>query len=46
MRRRYHLHPPGLLYLLLVVVLGIAAANRPGNLLVWVFAAMLAGVLV
>lgn len=45
MRRRYHVHPPGLLYLLLVVLVGIAAANRPSNLLVWVFAAMLSGVL-
>ena len=45
MRRRYHVHPPGLLYLVLVVVVGAAAANRPSNLLIWVFAAMLAGVL-
>ena len=45
MRRRYHIHPPGLLYLVLVVLVGLAAANRPSNLLVWVFAAMLAGVL-
>jgi uncharacterized protein (DUF58 family) len=45
MRRRYHIHPPGLLYLVLVVLVGLAAANRPTNLLVWVFAAMLAGVL-
>jgi uncharacterized protein (DUF58 family) len=45
MRRRYHLHPPGLLYLVLVVVVAVAAANRPSNLLIWVFAAMLSGVL-
>jgi uncharacterized protein (DUF58 family) len=45
MRRRYHVHPPGLVYLLLVVLVGLAAANRPSNLLVWVFAAMLSGVL-
>jgi uncharacterized protein (DUF58 family) len=45
MRRRYHVHPPGLLYLVLVVVVAIAAANRPSNLLIWVFAAMLSGVL-
>lgn len=45
MRRRYHVHPPGLLYLALVVLVGLAAANRPSNLLIWVFAAMLAGVL-
>ena len=34
MRRRYHIHPPGLLYLVLVVLVGLAAANRPSNLLV------------
>ncbi|MFO0961777.1 MAG: DUF58 domain-containing protein [Phycisphaerales bacterium] len=45
MRRRYHLHLPGLLYLVLVVLVGLAAANRPNNLLVWVFAAMLTAVL-
>ena len=45
MRRRYHIHPPGLLYLVVVVLVGLAAANRPSNLLVWVFAAMLSGVL-
>ena len=45
MRRRYHFHPPGLLYLVLVVVVAVAAANRPSNLLIWVFAAMLSGVL-
>jgi uncharacterized protein (DUF58 family) len=45
MRRRYHLHPPGLLYLVLVVLVAVAAANRPSNLLIWVFAAMLSGVL-
>lgn len=44
-RYRYHLHVPGLVYLLLVVLVGLAAANRPNNLLVWVFAAMLTGVL-
>ncbi|MFO0827386.1 MAG: DUF58 domain-containing protein [Phycisphaerales bacterium] len=46
MRRRYHLHLPGLLYVALTVLVGIAAANRPNNLLVWVFGAMLAGVLI
>jgi uncharacterized protein (DUF58 family) len=45
-RRRYHVHAPGLLYLGLVVAVGVVAAQRPSNLLVWVFAAMLAGVLV
>jgi uncharacterized protein (DUF58 family) len=45
MRRRYHVRAPGVLYLLLVLAVGFVAANRPGNLLVWVFAAMLSGVL-
>ncbi len=46
MRRRYHLHLPGLLYVALTLFVGVAAANRPNNLLVWVFGAMLAGVLI
>lgn len=46
MRRRYHLHPPGLIYLALVALVGVALASRPNNLLVWVFAAMLASVLI
>jgi uncharacterized protein (DUF58 family) len=45
MRRRYHIHVPGLIYLALVVLVGIALASRPNNLLVWVFAAMLASVM-
>lgn len=45
MRRRYHIHFPGLVYLLLVLMVGLALASRPNNLLVWVFAAMLASVL-
>jgi uncharacterized protein (DUF58 family) len=45
-RRRYHLHLPGILYVVLTLFVGVAAANRPNNLLVWVFGAMLAGVLI
>jgi uncharacterized protein (DUF58 family) len=45
-RRRYHLHLPGILYVALTLFVGVAAANRPNNLLVWVFGAMLAGVLI
>jgi uncharacterized protein (DUF58 family) len=45
MRRRYHFHPPGLLYLAMVVAVGAAAVHRPGNLLIWVFAALLSGVM-
>ncbi|MDZ4830233.1 MAG: DUF58 domain-containing protein [Phycisphaerae bacterium] len=46
MRRRYHLHLPGILYVALTILVGVAAANRPNNLLVWVFGAMLAGVMI
>ncbi|MCA9284421.1 MAG: hypothetical protein KDA22_04350, partial [Phycisphaerales bacterium] len=46
MRRRYHLHLAGVLYIALAVLVGIAAANRPNNLLVWVFGVMLSAVLV
>ena len=46
MRRRYHLHVPGLVYVALTIFVGVAAVNRPNNLLVWVFGAMLAGVLI
>lgn len=46
MRRRYHLHLPGVLYVCLTLFVGLAAANRPNNLLVWLFGAMLAAVLI
>lgn len=46
MRRRYHVHLPGIVYIGMTVFVGIAAANRPNNLLVWMFGAMLAGVLI
>jgi uncharacterized protein (DUF58 family) len=45
-RRRYHLHLPGVLYVAMTLFVGVAAANRPNNLLVWTFGAMLAGVLI
>ena len=46
MRRRYRIGAPGLLFLALVIVIGIAAGSRAGNLLVWVFSAMVAWILV
>lgn len=36
----------GVAYFLLTVLLGVAAAYRPNNLLVWSFTALLAGVIV
>lgn len=45
-RRRYRIGVPGLLFLLLVTVVGVAAGSRAGNLLVWVFSAMVAWILV
>ncbi|MBL9141468.1 MAG: DUF58 domain-containing protein, partial [Phycisphaerae bacterium] len=45
MCRRYHIHFPGLIYLALVALVGVALASRPNNMLVWVFAAMLASVM-
>ncbi len=46
MKRSYHVHLPGLLFLGLTLLVGVAAANRPNNLLVWIFGALLASVLV
>ena len=45
-RRRYRIALPGLLFLALVIVVGVAAGSRAGNLLVWVFSAMVAWILV
>lgn len=44
-RRRYHLRFVGFVYIALAVLVGVAAANRPNNLLVWVFGVMLSAVL-
>lgn len=45
-RRRYRIGLPGVLFLALVIVVGVAAGSRAGNLLVWVFSAMVAWILV
>ncbi|MDA0214142.1 MAG: DUF58 domain-containing protein [Planctomycetota bacterium] len=45
-RRRYHLHWPGVIFVVLTVLIGIAASQRRENLLVWVFASMLAWIIV
>ena len=46
MRRRFHLHLPGLLFVALTLFVGFAAANRPNNLVVWSFGALLSLILV
>lgn len=45
-RRRTNFGSIGILYCLLVVVVALASVNRPNNLLVWIFAAMLVALLV
>ncbi|MBM4112245.1 MAG: DUF58 domain-containing protein [Phycisphaerae bacterium] len=45
-RRLYHVPLGGAAFIVVTILLGVASAYRPNNLLVWTFAAMLAGVLV
>lgn len=45
-RRRYHLTWGGVVFVLLTVLIGAATSQRRENLLVWVFASMLAWVIV
>jgi uncharacterized protein (DUF58 family) len=44
--RRYHLHLPGILYVVLTLLVGLAAVNRQNNLLFWILGVMLAGLLI
>jgi uncharacterized protein (DUF58 family) len=44
--RRYHLHVPGILYVVLTLAVGLAAVNRQNNLLFWILGVMLAGLLI
>jgi len=44
--RRFHVGLSAWLYVGLAVLVGVAAANRPNNLLVWIFSLMIALVLV
>lgn len=46
MARRYHLHPPGLAYLAVTVVVGLAAINKQNNLLFWALGLMVGALLV
>ncbi len=45
-RRRYHWHPAGLLFLGMTVLVGAAAARRGDNLLIFVFTTLLAWIVV
>lgn len=45
-RRRYHLYWPGVVFILLTVLIGAACLQRRENLLVWIFASMLAWIVV
>lgn len=45
-RRRYHLHWSGVVFAVLTVLIGAATSQRRENLLVWVFASMLAWIVV
>jgi len=45
-RRLYHVPLGGAAYFIITILLGVASAYRPNNLLVWTFAALLAGVIV
>lgn len=46
MKRRYHLHLPGLVYCGLILLIGIAAMNQQNNLLFWVFAVCFSGLVI
>ncbi len=45
-RYRYRIRLSGILYLLVTVLIGLAAATRPNNLLVWIFGLLLGSILV
>lgn len=46
MRRRYHLHVPGLVYVVLTVVVGLAAINNQNNVLFWILGVMLSALII
>ncbi|MCP3902354.1 MAG: DUF58 domain-containing protein [Planctomycetes bacterium] len=45
-RRRYHVGPPFLLYVALILLVAMAAANGGSNLLIWIFGVLTAALLV
>lgn len=46
MKRRYHIHMPGVVYAVSVLLVGLAAMNSQNNLLFWVFGTMFAGLVI
>lgn len=46
MKRRYHLHIPGFIYLVLVLIIALAAMNSQNNLLFWIFGVLFSGLLI
>ncbi len=46
MKRRYHLHIPGLAYFGLTLVVALAAMNSQNNLLFWIFGALCSGIVI
>lgn len=44
MKRRYHLHLPGLAYCGMTLVVALAAMNSQNNLLFWIFGALCSGI--
>ena len=46
MKLRFRIHLPGLLFILLTIFVGLAAAQRPNNLIVWSFGVLLALILI
>ena len=46
MKLRYHIHLSGFLFILLTILVGLAAAQRPNNLIVWGFGVLLAMILI
>jgi uncharacterized protein (DUF58 family) len=45
-RRRYHLHPPGVVYCIITILLGLGALNSQNNLLFGAFGLALGGLLI
>ena len=46
LKRRYHLHIPGFVYVALVLIIAVAAMNSQNNLLFWIFGVLFSGLLV
>ena len=46
LRRRYHLHPPGVVYCIITILLGLGALNSQNNLLFGAFGLALGGLLI